>query len=275
MKKKDPFLGCMVTLYRIDESIGETGVTFLYRARDTHLGVDVALKIMKPQYSRNEDLQALFVREFDLTADFRHPNVILIHHLGKDNDTVFMAMDLLETSLKDLMVPGKPMDEDLIIKVGMDVASGLQYVHTEGHIVHRDVQPENIRFDSDGNAVLTGFDIAEPLTPDAGKGVFAGNAKYMSPEQAQAYPVDHRADIYSLGVTLYEMATGRLPFTGRGWFKLARKHVEELPTPPRDKNPALDPDIERVIIRCLVKDPAHRYQTAEELRAELARRSPA
>ena len=197
-----------------------------------------------------------------------------IHYAGKDEDVVFFSMDLLERSLNDVLANGKPAAHELIIKVGMDVASALQFAHThEGGIVHRDLKPENILFDRHGNAVVTDFGIAEAATnytSATGTTVYVGTPKYMSPEQARGQRVDHRSDIYSLGVTLYELATGAPPFAGRDWFELGRKHIEELPALPRERNPALDANLELIILKCLQKSPLERYQSAEQLRSDLA-----
>jgi serine/threonine protein kinase len=271
--KKDIFLGRRVAVYRIDQFLGEGGFAYVYRARDTNLDIDVALKVLKPAFAYDEVFEENFRREAHRAAKFRHPNVIAIHYAGKDDDIVFFSMDLLPTGLKDVMKPGVPTEEGVIIKVGCDVASALQFAHThEGGIVHRDLKPDNILFDRHGNAVVTDFGIAEAATnytAATGTTVYVGTPKYMSPEQARGQRVDHRSDIYSLGVTLYEMASGQAPFTGRDWFELGRKHIEELPTLPREINPDLDPELERIVLKCLQKNPPDRFQSADQLRNEL------
>jgi serine/threonine protein kinase len=262
-----------VAVYRIDRFLGEGGFAYVYRARDTNLDIDVALKVLKPAFAYDEAFEENFRREAHRAAKFRHPNVIAIHYAGKDDDIVFFSMDLLEKGLKDLLKPGVTITEAAIIQVGIDVASALQFAHTyEGGIVHRDLKPDNILFDRHGNAVVTDFGIAEAAsnyTAATGTTVYVGTPKYMSPEQARGQRVDHRSDLYSLGVTLFEMATAQPPFTGRDWFELGRKHIEEPPPLPRQMNPRLSAELERVILKCLQKTPADRYQSAGELSVDL------
>lgn len=224
-------------------------------------------------FAHDEVFEEAFRREAHRAAKFRHPSIIAIHYAGKEGDIVFFSMDLLEQGLKDLIQQG-PADEGTIIKVGMDVSSALQFAHTyEGGVVHRDLKPDNIRFDRHGNAVVTDFGIAQVATnysEATGTTITVGTPRYMSPEQARGWRVDHRSDIYSLGITLYEMAAGRTPFSGADWFELGRKHIEEPPAPLRELNPAINPGLERVILRCLEKDPDDRYQSAQEVAGALA-----
>jgi hypothetical protein len=227
--------------------------------------------VLKPSFAYDEAFERNFRREAHLAAKFRHPHIIAIHYVGKEDDIVFFSMDLLEHGVAHLVREGAPVRPDLIVKVGSEVASALAFAH-QGGVVHRDLKPDNILFDRHGNSVVTDFGIADAITTyteATGTTMYIGTPKYMSPEQARGQRVDHRSDIYSLGVTLYQMATGRPPFTGSDWFELGRKHIAEPPVPPRELNPELDRELERVILRCLEKEPERRYPSAEALRQDL------
>lgn len=244
----------------------------MYRARDKNLDIDVALKVLKPSFAYDEVFEKNFRREAHRAAKFRHPNVIAIHYAGKEDDIVFFSMDLLETGLEDIVEEG-PADENTLLKVGSDVASALEFAHShEGGLVHRDLKPDNILFDRHGNAVVTDFGIAEAATnytQATGTTVYIGTPTYMSPEQARGRQVDSRSDIYSLGATLYEVATGEAPFKGNDWFELGRKHIEEDPTPPRERGAQISADLEQVILKCLEKKPEDRYQDASRIESDL------
>lgn len=271
---RDRLIGREVAVYRIEELLGEGGFAYVYRARDRSLDIDVALKVLKPHFAHDEVFEENFRTEAHRAAKVRHPGIITIHYAGKEDDVVFFSMDYLERGLSDLLAERKPLEQNLILKVGMDVSSALGFAHRfEGGLVHRDLKPDNILFDAHGNAVVTDFGIAEVVTnytEATGTTVSVGTPKYMSPEQARGHRTDQRSDIYSFGVTLYEMATGEAPFTGRDWFELGRKHIEEPPPSIREKNPDASPGLERIILKCMEKDPDDRYDTAEALREEMA-----
>lgn len=181
-------------------------------------------------------------------------------------------MDLLQRGLEDVVARG-PADEATVTKVGMDVATALDFAHEhEGGLVHRDLKPDNILFDRHGNAVVTDFGIAEAArnyTETTGTSVYVGTPTYMSPEQARGRTVDGRSDIYSLGATLYELATGEKPFEGNDWYELGRKHIEEPPTPPRERGARIGAEAERVILKCLEKDPDDRFQNGAEIESAM------
>jgi eukaryotic-like serine/threonine-protein kinase len=266
------YLGKTLGKYRVEELVGSGGFAWVYRGFDPELEIPVALKVLKPQFAGDPTFEERFRREASTAAKLRHPNIVNIYAVGRDGDAVYFAMDFLPTGLADKLEAAPHLPEEFVSRVGIDVARALGFAHREG-VVHRDIKVDNILFDSHGNAVVADFGIARALTGYAGQtgtNMVVGTPQYFAPEQARAKPLDGRADIYSLGVSLYRAATGRLPFEGDDWYEIARQHVEDAPPAPRKINPAISPAFERLILRCLAKHPDDRPATGEQLADELA-----
>jgi hypothetical protein len=256
----------------VDELVGSGGFAWVYRGYDPELDIPVALKVLKPQFAGDEAFEQRFRREASTAARLRHPNIIKIYTVGREGDAVFFAMDYLPNGLADRLEVTNVLPEEFVIRVGMDVASALGFAHREG-VIHRDIKVDNILFDSHGNAVVADFGIARAVsgyTGQTGTNMVVGTPQYFAPEQARAKPLDGRADIYSLGVTMFRASTGNLPFAGDDWYEIARQHVEDPPPAPRDINPALSEGFSRVILHCMEKIPDDRPATGEALCTELA-----
>lgn len=266
------YLGRTLGKYRIDAVVGAGGFAWVYKAFDPELEIPVALKILKPQYAGDETFETRFRREASTAARLRHPNIVKIYSVGKEDDAVYFAMDYLPQGLSDRLEVMTTLPESMIIRMGIDVASAIGFASREG-VIHRDIKTDNILFDEHGNAIVADFGIARAVSGYAeqtGTNMVVGTPQYFSPEQARGLQLDGRADIYSLGVTLFKAATGVLPFTGEDWYEIARQHVEDRPPRPRSLNPALSRDLEDVILKCLEKDPDDRYQSGEALAQDLA-----
>ncbi|MEP7345966.1 MAG: serine/threonine-protein kinase [Gemmatimonadaceae bacterium] len=266
------YLGRTLGKYRVDEVIGSGGFAWVYRGYDPELEIPVAIKVLKPQFAGDPAFEERFRREASTAAKLRHPNIVKIYSVGKDGDAVYFVMDYLPTGLADKLEKTAALPEEFVIRVGMDVARALGFAHREG-VIHRDIKVDNIMFDVHGNAVVADFGIARALTghtQQTGTNMVVGTPQYFAPEQARAKPLDGRADIYSLGVTLFRSATGRLPFEGDDWYEIARQHVEEQPPALTSFNSSISRAFEEVVLRCLAKHPDDRPLTGEELSDELA-----
>jgi serine/threonine-protein kinase len=267
------FLGQTLGKYRVDAIIGSGGFAWVYKAYDPELDIPVALKVLKPQYAGDEAFEQRFRREASTAAKLRHPNIISIYAVGREGDAVYFAMDYLPQGLADRLNVMNTLPESMLIRMGIDVASALGFAHREG-VIHRDIKTDNILFDDHGNAIVADFGIARAVSGYAeqtGTNMVVGTPQYFSPEQARGLQLDGRADLYSLGVTLYKAATGSLPFAGTDWYEIARQHVEEKPPKPRALNPQVSRELERIILQCLEKDPNDRFQSGEALAEELVR----
>lgn len=270
------YIGRYLGRFRIDALVGSGGFAWVYKGYDPELDVPVALKVLKPQFAGDEMFETRFRREASTAAKLRHPNIIKILAVGREEEAVYFVMDYLSQGLVDRLRVMGTLPEHMLVRVGFDVASALGFAHRQG-VIHRDVKVDNIMFDDHGNALVTDFGIARAVSKYAeqtGTNMVVGTPQYFSPEQARGLPLDGRADLYSLGVTLFKAATGVLPFQGDDWYEIARQHVEDEPPRPRDLNPSLSKGLERIILRCLEKEPDDRFSNGEALCTELSHLLP-
>jgi hypothetical protein len=255
--------------YVLLEKLGEGGMGVVYKAQDP-LGRTVALKVMQPELRANPDFVQRFTREARLAASLDHPNVVTVYDVGEHGGCHYFSMQFVEgTSLDRVMAAGR-MPLDRAAEIVEQAAAALEAAHAKG-IVHRDIKPQNILIDRENRVRITDFGIARAVEGSiyTTAGRLIGTPEYMSPEQASGHPVDGRSDIYSLGVLLYQMATGTVPFSTPSPIGTAMQHVKDPPLPPRRLRPDLPQAVERVIMRALEKDPQRRYQTPSALAGDL------
>jgi serine/threonine-protein kinase len=246
----------------------------VYRGVDTVLDRTVAIKILLPQFARDQSFVERFRREAQAAARLNQQNIVGVYDSGADGETQFIVMEFIEgRTLADFMGGGGRFTPVAAVEVAEKVCEALAYAHVAG-VVHRDIKPANIMVTRKGVVKVMDFGIARIVAgPDTAPQTSAvlGTAAYISPEQAQGQPVDGRSDIYSLGAVLYEMLTGRPPFTGESPVAIAYKQVNEPPVPPSLVNAEVPPSLDAVVMRALAKNPANRYQAADEFRADLER----
>ena len=246
----------------------------VFLGTDTVLGRTVAVKVLAPQFADDDGFVMRFRREAQAAASIGHPHIVSVFDTGSDDGVHFIVMEYVEgRTLAEILAGGGRILPDRAIDIAMDVCRALEAAHAQG-VIHRDIKPGNIMLDPRGDVKVTDFGIARVTTTAdtvAQTAAILGTASYLSPEQAQGQPVDGRSDIYSLGCVLYEMVTGRPPFLGDSPVAVASKQVLEQPTPPSRLNPDVTADLDAVILRALAKNPANRYQSAEEMRADLER----
>jgi tetratricopeptide (TPR) repeat protein/tRNA A-37 threonylcarbamoyl transferase component Bud32 len=257
--------------YQVIEELGKGGMGRVYKVFDTDIKEKVALKLLKPEIASDKETIERFSNELRYARKISHRNVCRMYDLGKAEGTHFITMEYVQgEDLKSMIRMAAGLSIGAVLSIGKQVCDGLAEAHSLG-VVHRDLKPQNIMIDKGGNAKIMDFGIARSLREKGitGPSVLIGTPEYMSPEQAEAKEVDHRSDIYSLGIILYEMATGRVPFEGDTALSVAMKHKGETPKNPKQLNPNIPDDLSAVILKCLEKDTAMRYQTASEVRSEL------
>jgi len=257
--------------YQVIEELGKGGMGKVYKVFDIDIGEKVALKLLKPEIASDSETIERFSNELKYARKIRHKNVCRMYDLGKAEGTHFITMEYVQgEDLKSMIRMSGSLSLGMLLNVGKQICDGLSEAHSLG-VVHRDLKPTNIMIDKGGNAKIMDFGIARSIREKGitGPSVLIGTPEYMSPEQAEAKEVDHRSDIYSLGIILYEMATGRVPFQGDTALSIAMKHKGEIAKNPKDFNPNIPDDLSGVILKCLEKDKVKRYQTAAEVRSEL------
>jgi len=272
-------IGQTVSHYRVLEKLGGGGMGVVYEAEDTRLGRRVALKFLPEELSRDEQAVERFRREARAASALNHPHICTIHELDEHEGQQFIVMELLEGQTLKQAIPPAGMKTEQVLQVGMQVAEALAAAHAKG-IVHRDIKPANVFLSPDGRAKVLDFGLAKllPTVDEATASVgltrtqaVMGTLPYMAPEQLRAEPLDARADIYAVGTLLYEMATGRRPFTEELAPRLTDDILHKPPAPPTQINPKLPAELERIILKCLEKDPNNRYQLSKELGVDLRR----
>lgn len=259
--------------YQIIEELGKGGMGRVYKAHDTRIKEKIALKLIKPEIARNKKAIERFSNELKLARKIRHKNICQMFDLGEEKGTHFITMEFIPgEDLKSMIRMSGRLAAGTTISIGKQVCEGLAEAHKSG-VVHRDLKPSNIMIDKEGNVRIMDFGIARSLESKGitGAGVMIGTPEYMSPEQVEGKEVDQRSDIYSLGVILYEMVTGQVPFEGDTPFTIGVKHKSEIPKNPKELNAQIPDDLSHLILKCLEKDKENRFQSAVEVRSELIR----
>ncbi len=258
--------------YKILRKLGAGGMANVYLAEDQELGRRVAIKILDDRHAADEQFVERFRREAKNAAALSHQNIVSIYDRGEAEGTYYIAMEFLDgRSLKELIVTRGPAPISIAIDYARQILAGLRFAHRHG-IVHRDIKPHNVIIDAEGRAKVTDFGIARAGASQMTEaGSIIGTAQYLSPEQARGTQVDQTSDLYSLGIVLYELLTGTVPFTGDTPVEIAMKHLSAVPERPSAKRPEVPHDLDMVVLRALAKDPADRYQSAEEMDADLER----
>ena len=261
--------------YRIVERLGRGGMAEVYKALQTSLERYVAIKLMHPFLADEQGFAERFEREAKSVATLHHPNIVQVYDFAAESDAPYMVMEFIEgatlkTRLESLAHHGQPLPLKAALKIVREVGHALAYAHKR-NMIHRDVKPANVMVDASGRVILTDFGIAKILTGPSytASGATIGTPAYMAPEQGLGQPGDHRSDLYSLGVMLYQLTTGELPFDADTPMAVMLKHINEELPPPRSVNPNLPESVERVILKSLAKKPADRYQSVDEMLADL------
>ncbi|MBV9709728.1 MAG: protein kinase [Ktedonobacteraceae bacterium] len=270
---QDELIGTTLGSYRILASVGQGGMARVYKAYQENLDREVAIKVLPPWYAADSSFVERFNLEARLVARLSHPNIVTVHDASEQNGHLYIVMQLvgggtLKQRLDQLHLQGKVMDTLEAVQIFSQLADALSYAHEQG-IIHRDIKPVNVLLDRSGRPILSDFGIAKVLAGTRGgltrPGAGVGTPEYMSPEQCKGGAIDGRADIYALGVMLFEAMTGYTPFRGDNYPALAHSHIYDPPPRPSSLNPGINPAIEKIILTALMKKPEIRYQRASDM----------
>ncbi|HHW43609.1 MAG TPA: Stk1 family PASTA domain-containing Ser/Thr kinase, partial [Desulfotomaculum sp.] len=257
--------------YEILEQLGGGGMAIVYKGRDTFLNRLVTIKMLRPEFSSDQDFTRRFRREAQAVASLSHPHIVSIYDVGQEEGVQYLVMEYVDgEDLKTLIRREGALDAERAVQIALQVLEALEHAH-ENNIVHRDIKPHNILLTKSGRAKLTDFGIAREATAATvtQTDTIVGSVHYLSPEQARGEVAGPKSDIYSLGVVLYEMLTGTVPFAGDSPISVAIKHIQEEPEPPSRRNPAIPPALEQVVLRALAKNPGQRFASAREMAIHL------
>ncbi|HBW38433.1 Stk1 family PASTA domain-containing Ser/Thr kinase [Desulfosporosinus sp. BICA1-9] len=257
--------------YEVLERIGAGGMAIVYKAKDVLLNRVVTIKVLREQFVTDEDFIRRFRREAQSAASLSHPNIVSIYDVGKDGDTEYIVMEYVEgRNLKEIIREYAPLSTDQSINLARQITGAIQNAH-EHHIIHRDIKPHNILVTADGHTKVTDFGIARAVSSATvtHTGDIVGSVHYLSPEQAKGIQSNEQSDIYSLGIVLYELLTGKVPYDGETPIAIALKHLQQLPVPPSKLNPRIGREFEAVIMRAISKSPEQRYLAAKDLLEDL------
>ena len=259
--------------YELLEKIGEGGMAIVYKAKCHLLNRYVAVKILKEEFSNNIDFMEKFKKEAASAASLSSNNIVNIYDVGQERDINYIVMEYIKgKTLKQIILQNGSMNNNQVIDYGMQIAKALECAH-KNNIIHRDIKPHNILVTEDGTVKVTDFGIAKASSSVTitNTSTVMGSAHYFSPEQAKASFVDCRTDIYSFGIVLYEMVTGRVPYDAESPVSVALKHIQEPVVPPKEINDNIPENLNKLILKAIEKEPIKRYQTANEMLLDLQR----
>ena len=271
MSADAPVPGTRLGSYTLDALVGQGGFAWVYAGRRDD-GKSFAVKVLKPRYAADPAFESRFRQEATFAAELVHPSIIHIEDVGAEDGLGWFTMDLYPDSVSQRLANDTLMSEAEAVRIAFGVTEALAFAHGR-NVIHRDIKPDNVLLGADGRIVPTDFGIARVVSgyvAATGFMMTIGTPAYISPEQAQGRPIDGRSDLYSLGIMMYRMVVGEVPFRSRDWFELARMHVEERPEPPRARRPEITKRLERIILRLLAKHPNDRHPSAAALADDLA-----